>query len=76
MMYEDPGWIDEFYSAISQYILVRRADQVLILPPNRVYKLNDSAFRILEFLKAGGKISNLKGLDSKRLGDIITFFRT
>jgi len=75
MMYEDPGWIDEFYSAISQYILVRRADQVLILPPNRVYKLNDSAFRILEFLKAGGKISNLKGLDSKRLGDIIAFFQ-
>ena len=75
MMYEDLGWVDEFYAAVRDYILVRKEDRVLILPPNRVYKLNETAFRVLDYLRQGKKLMQFPGLDSRKAGDILAFFR-
>ncbi len=74
-MYEDLGWVDEFYAAVRDYILVRKEDRVLILPPNRVYKLNETAFRVLDYLRQGKKLMQFPGLDSRKAGDILAFFR-
>ena len=36
---DDLGWIDGFFGQIQDYMFLRSEDYVLILPPNRVYKI-------------------------------------
>ncbi len=55
----DLNWVDGFIKEIRPYIYVRRADNLLILIPNQVYKLNQSGVEILNFLLKGNSINSL-----------------
>jgi radical SAM protein with 4Fe4S-binding SPASM domain len=68
-------WIDSFISGIRDHILLREEDNVLIIPPNRVYKVNESGKRLMRFLLDGGRISSLRDItDGERTEHVHSFF--
>ncbi len=69
-----PAWIDEFWRDCGQHIFVREEDAVLILPPNRVYKLNPTGARLIAFLKAGGHSKDFGLPSQEALDDTTAFF--
>ncbi len=72
----DLGWIDEFYQGIRPYLFVREEDGVVILPPNQVYKANETGIGILKYLERGSSIRKLPGLsDGERARQVDDFFR-
>ncbi|MDR2768424.1 MAG: radical SAM protein [Treponema sp.] len=52
-------WVDDFWKQAGKYIFCREDDGVLILPPNRVYKINKTGAALIAFLKNGGKAKEL-----------------
>jgi radical SAM protein with 4Fe4S-binding SPASM domain len=62
------------------WLLVREEDSVLIVPPNRVYKLGGSALALSAYLDSGGRLADLPGsdgrpgLDEARALEILRFF--
>jgi radical SAM protein with 4Fe4S-binding SPASM domain len=68
-------WIDSFIAGIRTHILLREEDNVLIIPPNRVYKVNETGKRLLRFLLDGGRISAVPDIESVgRAEDVHRFF--
>jgi len=67
--------LDAIYRQISRWILFREEDSVLILPPNRVYKLGGSGAGIISYLQKGGRLSSLRDFDLARTEDLEAFFR-
>lgn len=75
MRVRDLSWIDPFFRGMREHLFVREEDRVLILPPNQVYKLNDSGLAILGHLMAGKRIARLPGLrDGERAREVHDFF--
>ncbi len=69
------AWINDFFSAVRPYLFFRDEDAVLILPPNRVTSLNESATRILSHMCKRGRIELFDGLrDGERAEDVNRFF--
>ncbi len=68
------AWIDEFWRRAGPYIFCRDLDQVLILPPNRVYRTNETGIRLLTFLKQGGSILNVPFPSEQARDDTARFF--
>ncbi len=68
------GWVYDFWDSVRDYAFVREEDNVLILPPNKVYKTNESGVKILQFLDAGGRFDAAHGFDESRLRDVTAFF--
>ncbi|KPK68373.1 hypothetical protein AMJ87_12015, partial [candidate division WOR_3 bacterium SM23_60] len=52
----DLTWVNEFVEKVKPYIYVREMDNVLILIPNQVYKLNQTGVALLGFLVKGHSI--------------------
>jgi radical SAM protein with 4Fe4S-binding SPASM domain len=72
---DDLSWIDHFIKSIKKYIYVRSFDRVLILPPNKVYKLNQTGAALLEALLKGKKISCFHFLeDETKAEQVHNFF--
>ncbi|MFA5625197.1 MAG: radical SAM protein [Bradymonadales bacterium] len=71
----DLSWIDAFWEKIGALVIYREEDDILILPPNRVYKLNETARYFVQLLMSGKKLARLRGLNEEQRGDIDTFFR-
>lgn len=68
-------WVDTFFQQNKDHIFIREEDKVLILPPNRVYKLNDSGFNLMMYLFSGNKITDLDVItNGKRTEDVHNFF--
>lgn len=70
-------WVDDFVEQIKRYIYLREVDDLLILIPNQVYKLNRSGTLILEFLLKGNKINKLLdmiGNDEEKKKELHYFF--
>ena len=68
-------WVDDFFSRISNYLLLRDEDDILILPPNRVYKLNPTGRAMLRHLERGRSIRGYPGLlPGSRAEQVNTFF--
>jgi len=71
---------ESFYRGVRPWLLVREEDSVLIVPPNRVYKLGGSASGLSAYLDAGGRLADLPGsdgkpgLDDSRAAEILIFF--
>jgi radical SAM additional 4Fe4S-binding domain len=63
-----------FYRGIRPWLLVREEDAVLIVPPNRVYKLGGSASGILAFLDKGGALCDIPSLGEARASELLDFF--
>ncbi len=70
------GWIAPFWRKARPHLLLRTEDDVLILPPNRVYKLNSTAKALVLFLEAGGSPADFPGLDERRARETDAFFRS
>ncbi|MEO0161609.1 MAG: radical SAM protein [candidate division WOR-3 bacterium] len=73
----DLEWVDGFIKEIKPYIYVRELDNLLILIPNQVYKLNQSGVAILNYLLKGNSIKNLielTGDDDEKRKDLYYFF--
>ena len=65
---------EAFYRGIRPWLLVRDEDAVLIVPPNRVYKLAGSALGLLSWLDSGGRLASMPGLDGARAAELLVFF--
>jgi radical SAM protein with 4Fe4S-binding SPASM domain len=71
---------ESFYRGTRPWLLVRDEDAVLIVPPNRVYKLGGSALGLLSWLDSGGRLAELPGSDGKpgldgpRAAELLAFF--
>jgi radical SAM protein with 4Fe4S-binding SPASM domain len=68
------GEAEAFYRGIRPWLLVRGEDAVLIVPPNRVYKLGGSALGLLTWLDSGGRLERMPGLDDTRAAELLVFF--
>lgn len=68
------AWIDEFWSRAGAYIFCRDLDQVLILPPNRVYRTNETGIWLLTWLKEGRSIQDIKFPSDQAREDTARFF--
>ncbi len=70
------GWVDGFWRKARRHLLFRMEDDVLILPPNRVYKLNGTAKGLVHFLERGGHLRDLPALNEAQARDVDAFFRS
>jgi radical SAM protein with 4Fe4S-binding SPASM domain len=55
-------WIDGFFREAGSRIFVREEDGVVILPPNQVYKANETGIAIVRHLKAGRPAASIAGI--------------
>ncbi len=69
-------WIRPFWRKARPHLLLRPEDDVLILPPNRVYKLNPTAKALTLYLEAGGRLEEFPGMDEARARETDAFFRS
>lgn len=70
----DLAWIDDFWANAGEHIFCRQEDGVLILPPNRVYKVNASGASLIDYLKRGGSMCNASLPSEKAVRDTALFF--
>jgi len=69
------AWINGFVAGIKKYIHIRTFDRVLILPPNKVYKLNTTGMALLEALLKGKRIKSFRFLrDPEKARRVHEFF--
>ena len=69
------AWVDALWEKSGKYIILRDEDNVLILPPNRVYHVNPTASRLIHWLMDGKKIVDYPDLDEERELQVDAFFR-
>lgn len=74
--FETLGWIASFWRQARSRLLFRPEDDVLILPPNRVYKLNSTAKALVLFLEAKGRLVEFPGLNERKAREVDAFFRS
>ncbi len=70
----DLSWVPDFWKSVKPYLIARGEDEVLILPPNLVYKTNKTGLALLDALDKGLKLERLPGMDDSRLKDVERFF--
>ena len=75
MSQEDLGWIYGFWSSLAPYAYARLEDEVIILPPNLVYKTNTTGARLLDFIGRGGRFEDIPGFGPGKAAEIGAFFR-
>jgi len=69
----DLSWVYDFWASVRDYVFVREEDNVVILPPNMVYKTNPTGVKVLRFLDSGQRFDNIAGIDEVKLRDIDRF---
>ncbi len=69
----DLSWVYDFWASVRDYVFVREEDNVVILPPNMVYKTNETGVRVLRFLDSGRRFDKKAGFSEEKLGDIGRF---
>lgn len=69
----DLSWVPAFWATVRDYLFVREEDDVVILPPNLVYKTNATGVRVLKALELGELLELAAGLDAAKLADIAAF---
>ncbi len=67
-------WAEKFWRGIEPYVHLREEDAILILPPNRVFKLNPSGLGILGMLSSGSSLKDVPGLRGERIEQVQAFF--
>ncbi|MBQ9817288.1 MAG: radical SAM protein [Proteobacteria bacterium] len=69
------AWVDAAWKDYGDYIMLREEDNVLIMPPNRVYHVNPTGARIIRWLQSGKKIEDFPGLNDERRLQVDRFFQ-
>jgi len=70
------SWIYGFWANLAPYAYARLEDQVVILPPNQVYKTNATGAMLIDFLGKGGRFEDIPGFDEAKAQEILSFFLT
>ena len=73
MIESDLSWVPGFWKSVRDYVFVREEDNVVILPPNMVYKTNETGLKILAMLDSGARFDKMPGLGAAKLKDIAAF---
>ncbi len=68
------SWIYGFWAQLAPYAYVRLEDDVVILPPNQVYKTNATGARLIDFVGKGGRFEDIPGFDEAKAREIRSFF--
>jgi len=68
------SWIREFWARLGPFAYARAEDSVVILPPNLVYKTNETGVRLIQFVGAGGRFEDIPGFCDERADQIDAFF--
>ena len=68
------SWIYGFWNSLSPYAYARLEDEVVILPPNLVYKTNRTGASLIAHLGAGGRFEDIPGFSDERATQIDDFF--
>ncbi len=55
-------WVDAFFREAGNHIFARQEDGVVVLPPNQVYKANETGIAIVRHMIAGGKVKDIPGI--------------
>lgn len=71
----DISWIPGFWDSVKDYVFVREEDEVVILPPNMVYKTNRTGLKVLEWIGRGRSVADIPGMDVGRMGDVVAFLK-
>jgi radical SAM protein with 4Fe4S-binding SPASM domain len=66
--------VDDFFKQIKPYIFLRELDKVLILPPNKVYKVNETGYALIRYLLQGKKITRFPYLEKDNRADEVHEF--
>ncbi|HON88034.1 MAG TPA: radical SAM protein [Spirochaetia bacterium] len=69
------SWIYDFWNNLKPYAYAREEDNVIIIPPNLVYKTNNTGIQLIRYIESGRKLSNLPGINAQKLEHIKQFFR-
>ena len=68
------AWVDQFFREAGEHIFAREEDDVIILPPNQVYKANATGISILRHFLRGGRVRGIPGIqDADRARDVAAF---
>lgn len=67
-------WVYSFWKALAPYAYAREEDNVIILPPNLVYKSNSTGIRLIKFIEAGGRLEDIPGWDKNKEKETLEFF--
>ncbi len=59
------AWVDEFFREAGDHIFAREEDDVIILPPNQVYKANATGIAIVRHMLAGGSVRTIPGIEQE-----------
>ena len=67
-------WVYGFWKSLSPYAYARVEDEVVILPPNLVFKTNRTGAMLLDHIGAGGRLESIPGFDDGRALEVERFF--
>ncbi len=71
-----PAWAEEFAGKLKDLVFIRSQDMVLIIPPNQVFSLNPTGFKLLSFLMEGGSLEDIEREGGeKALKEALNFLR-
>ena len=74
MSAERLSWIYGFWAGLSPYAYARLEDEVVILPPNQVYKTNATGARLIDYVGKGGRFEDIPGFDEVKAAEVEDFF--
>lgn len=67
-------WVYGFWKSLSPYAYARVEDEVVILPPNLVFKTNRTGAQLLDHIGSGGRLESIPGFSDERATEVETFF--
>lgn len=67
-------WVYGFWKSLAPYAYARVEDEVVILPPNLVYKTNRTGAQLLDHIGAGGRLESIPGFSADRAAEVESFF--
>lgn len=67
-------WVYGFWKSLAPYAYARIEDEVIILPPNLVYKTNRTGAALLDHIGSGGRLEDIPGFSDQRVSEMESFF--
>jgi len=69
-----PAWAEDFSRRLKGLVFFREEDRVLIIPPNQVYSLNETAVKLMKHIFDGGGLREIEMKGGERVASDVTNF--
>lgn len=69
-----PSWAENFSKRLRSLVYFREEDRVLIIPPNQVYALNETAVKVLKHIFNGGGLKEIEKKGGEKVADDVINF--